>query len=987
MAANGWGNEENEKNYIVQDNVQDNQEQRNLGLIKSHMSRATRITLRNTKPAETIRPPWNSGSPSPTSTKARVSTVKRSIHTLQRKLPRRGAIPTLEAFSSPKDIQQDVVSKNSQPAPCSTPEPRQPTSTAKEPETSLTWEYGRLKGFPEKTAGTPAAGTYVESGEGRVRKDGATTGSADITKPLSHAFSASEMLRDDPQEDSFLDSELMTSPRLKIPLSTPALTTRPSSPLKTIHHEVISTRRINEQSYSEDLPHTTRHLANMPSSGAQHEFQDRNLVPAQALQSRLLQLDRDSCNNEYSALQGKPPSKVKVENELPISKDWPRFHLDPKLSDNEQVDTERAAPPLPRLVNVPYRGTRAQPISRLQLDSETSDNQRAVPKSERCVPNSMKTRRSVDEGWASQKLDLEIPEYEQVTSQIPLLFSKPIHKVPNSIRRAGRVSGEIWRKQHPLPTTSKTIAARSVRGDSPCNADGESSGEEYAATSRSIINRSRRLRHSRSQSSIKSVKWDPAIIACGPRTTIRDPVSEPEAAVSPIIPNHMPKKTKLEDNLEVFKDTISKLKNGDRKVLRTLLEALKNLESDEEKITKSKQTSKMELKESITPLKISPIKRLNPRAPTFGEITSLKCTNESRRDSPFLSLRRKLRQNQYEETKDKLLVANNSFKPKPTVNPCCYPLTQELPKQEPIWINTFQQPTTTLCQEDEEFQAFCRANNFIPLIPFNAIPIVPIVPKEPSIPMLAPYFTLDLDSVSANCTVPFDDKEPNVLTFETPYIESLECGPSILCAKSANIPAHSYQPNPAHDISLLLEETSEPIEEDGREAKALDPSWGAHILENFVKKYPMTGQRMAEDMMLKQIENQKTSMKVQRKHQPKSNIQATAAKIHNHAAEIQQKLEMILLHQKERKAPLVPARKMRAAAEIQQKLEIMLYKLKEQRALEDFSKRVWTKSQKGYERNSENIAEQIAVRGSRNRENFSSSKGTVEHVENVEKLT
>jgi hypothetical protein len=141
------------------------------------------------------------------------------------------------------------------------------------------------------------------------------------------------------------------------------------------------------------------------------------------------------------------------------------------------------------------------------------------------------------------------------------------------------------------------------------------------------------------------------------------------------------------------------------------------------------------------------------------------------------------------------------------------------------------------------------------------------------------------------------------------------------------------------DLICLLEETSEPIEDGHREAKALTPVWGAQILENFVKKYPMTGQRKPKDAIFKQKNNQKSDAQVEQTKCPKFEGKSGEGNHSRRAAEVQQKREMLLFQQREKEAPLVPAHKIKAT-EIQQKLEIMLYKLKEQKALESFSKLV-----------------------------------------------
>jgi hypothetical protein len=860
MSASGWGEEEKSKtNNSEQGSDPKEQGQGSRRLIKSYPSKSTRITLRSTQPTGTIRPPWNSGLPSPNSTKAVSTSTKRTLH---RKFPVRPKLPAPEDFSSLnlKDVPQAATSSIEQSTRCQTPEPTKTAIPSKDPETDLTWEYDRLKAFLERAAATTSPENHVGLKEPRSRAYATMISEPDITEDLLHPFAASPMFKEQIEEDSFLDSELMTSPRLKLPLSLPA-----------------------------------------------------------------------TVENRHGTMAGK----------------WPSLHIDTETYNYGQIATRRPAPPLPEMIKIPCSIIETWQTPRAPLDPETSDDEQVTSQ----IP----------------ALDLELSHEERAAAQ-KATRSDPQSKLRQKSSAEGQVSSrriiqpteKVSRAQHSTPSLIIPTWARIVRGASPCPVDRESSGEEWASMSRSILNRSRRLRQSRSQSSIKSVKWDPAIIACGPKMATRDTVSQPEVDTSPDISEEALKEQKREDNLEIFGKTVSRLKKGDRKAIRKLLEALKNLENDDEQVTKPKQPSRKLPKKSGTVSNTASGKGLNPRAPTFREGSSQKSINDSQPDTAFFDIGRN-RPNRLQNSNDETLSVEDDPK-------TCKPITcaihsnrglqiSALPKQGPIWINTFQQPPTIIDQEDDDFQEFCRVNNFIPLIPVNPIPFIPPTSMEPVNPVYTPYLTLEADSCPMIYRLPFDSMEPTLLTVQTRQAQPLETASNEPYMKSGNISKQPNQPTAALDLISLLEETSEPIEDGCREAKALDPVWGAQILENFLKKYPMTGQCKPEDPISNQNENQKPTAKAQQKQRTKFGGKAAGVNSYN-AAEIQQKLEMILLQQKARVAPTVPAPAYKIkATQIQQKLEIMLYKQKERKALEGFSKQVLHRAQKLSERRSGSISQ------------------------------
>jgi hypothetical protein len=427
-----------------------------------------------------------------------------------------------------------------------------------------------------------------------------------------------------------------------------------------------------------------------------------------------------------------------------------------------------------------------------------------------------------------------------------------------------------------------------------------------------------------------SAKRDPAIIACGP-TILR-----PKVNVSPETPKDIPEKHEKEDKLDLFRKTLGQLK-GDQMAFVKLLELLKNLESDENHV-KHKESSKKEPNQSCTVSKPATRNSLNPRAPVFWQSSFQKSIDASQPDRQSLSIRRK-GSSYLENNKDEALTEKEYTKTWNSMpRGCCSGHCVRPPaiaRQEPIWINTSQAPAATVNPKDGDFQEFCRANNFIPLVPVNPIPIIPVTLVDPIHSIQSSYVPLRPDSIPMDYTRSFKSVESDLLTAQLPLVQLTE---NVLGALSGHISAQSYQPIAIQDMSSLLEETSEPLEDSYREAKALDPVWGIQILENFLKKYPMTGQREPKASISDQIENNKPAAKEQQSQRPEDEGKVAQVNAYTHAAELQQKLEMLLLKQRENGIPRIPTHKIKAT-EIQQKLEIMLYKMKEQKALEGFSKR------------------------------------------------
>jgi hypothetical protein len=1035
-------------------------------VIKSCPSKPTRLTLRGTrsKPVAISRPPWNTGSPSPASTKAQ---AMRSIRLLPTKLPDRPRVQRQpeEPKSSPtlKDAHQPGPLR-AEPGPL-TPPP-EPTSLIiphKDPKAGLKLGYKQLEEFLQHATGTATSprtkeasakshiiqssstqkdqcigqlSTVVKSKEARRQANARAATVATQTETLKRAIKLHQPSRDQTQDESFSDSDLMTSPRLKMPLSSPALTLNQPSSLQTTQSPLNSNSRTNEQVAVEENLASARRRAYILAVIAQDEELKRSLVWAQARSDPLFELDQES-DEIHAAPQRRrqsAPTAVKIQvlgsGGRPISTLQP----DPETSDDEQSTPQAVAPPLPNVTRVTYPEPRTLPVSRFQVGPDTpNDEQDALQRVAQATPPMVKTQSTIARHWpiSAVQFDSETSSDKQAPYQSAARPIPNIMKVPCPGARTGPISQfqldpelaeelepgqqratlplpQVQIHQHcsteeqtttqrpvepnhmaprveyPAPSIFKPTCAQIPGSESPFHADAESTEEDCASKSRSIINCSRRLRQSRSQSSVKSVKWDPAIIACGPITATRKLAPKPKANESLEASKAASEKDGMEENLEAFRKTISQWKKGDRKAIKQFLKALKALDSDEESISKSKPSLMKELKQSKILSNSAPGRGLNPLAPAFRDFSSQKATENNMREVSFFNVIRK-RPHSVKNSHEMSFIAKDSVKtrkPIPrAIRPCPEHHVQELRKQEPIWINNFQQSPTSVPaedQEDEDFQKFCRANNFIPIMPVNPNPIIPIAPPEPIIPILAPYLPFLPDPLSNTYTLPFEDtKLWQSAPLSQPVWEIL----GVPFTGPAPLTQRFNQQTVEQDFIFTLKETSEPIEDGGsREAKALDPAWGAQILDNFVKKFPMTGQRKRYVPVSEQNENRKSLAKGQHKLRLKVEGKAGGVKVDiKRATEIQQRLEMILLQQKERRVPLAPAHKIKAT-EIQQKLEIMLYKLKEQKAWEDFSKTV----PKRTERNSQRLSEKHFEKDvSSSRSPSKSSKGTVEHIEKL----
>jgi hypothetical protein len=501
-----------------------------------------------------------------------------------------------------------------------------------------------------------------------------------------------------------------------------------------------------------------------------------------------------------------------------------------------------------------------------------------------------------------------------------------------------------------------------------------SSGEDVESKFRSIFARQRthaERRHNilNGSSSIKSVRWDPAIVSHGPiiaggykdsrHTENREASALPHPAFLEGNSNadvgldnsFEQKKTSgppedsqtatarrnLDASLEEFAKTISQMKKGDRSKIQKLLEALKNIDSGDEPKT---DTSLEEEKHSDKPAssKFS-MKGLNPLAPSFRDLSGLKAhispkkaDNRRRPTRSPVGRKRPSRQGSSDESKngsEESWDTQNHLKPAQTTP------TQMIPVQTaPIHTASVQAPpiqTTSipaapfaipdplgslnlaqngvqltswiypipitfpneLHSSESYFQQHLLFGTFAPTsapVPPPCVPPYPF-PQPVSAPVLLP------------CVPPRPFQQP-VSAPVTPFYV-----PTETLQIPGNTPPAALRPG---RISLTSSTSSTVTESDsGRTANSLDPNWAEQVLGKFMSKFPMTGEQAAPPTPKFPNKRKAASepnqaptpfFSISEKHGGDSSPVTRLSTKTKHATVIQQQLEEILLHEKEKKA-------------------------------------------------------------------------------------
>ncbi|KAH7351046.1 hypothetical protein BKA65DRAFT_250226 [Rhexocercosporidium sp. MPI-PUGE-AT-0058] len=470
-------------------------------------------------------------------------------------------------------------------------------------------------------------------------------------------------------------------------------------------------------------------------------------------------------------------------------------------------------------------------------------------------------------------------------------------------------------------------------GDSPFYADGELSGDDLESRMRSFLRRRERSCVSR-RSEIKSVKWDPAIVACSPLSPVSNKLKHNENHIARLPQERQMQEPvqELESSLDNLNRIAMDLKKADRRILQQLLEALKNVDSSDDttimprkaRVPLGEQNFKVKDNQPTTPTMpnsqdvnntIFKAKGLNPEAPVYRNFAPVKARfspqKENKENIPQgakwpLNVQRK-RPHSSEDSNGTRNSLDDPAKPNKYIPPALRmrKASPSLPKQdvEPIWIKTFQ-PFSAIPSQAEDVQQ----NGFQNVIEFQESLLDSPLDSMHTLqsPLLAQPPRLPLDkqlTLPPSWMTGFQNAQPQQLGqpifpmgVYAPYVgfgfqPNVVSNPTVsldwypvpmiplpaIPAQHEQFPKHQQQPNKKAKIhTKKLPVNLIPSEsEAGRTAMALEQAWATQVLDKFIAKYPMTGKAKPLPKLTKE-------KKV--------------------ATKIQQRLEVLLLYQKEKKA-------------------------------------------------------------------------------------
>jgi len=275
---------------------------------------------------------------------------------------------------------------------------------------------------------------------------------------------------------------------------------------------------------------------------------------------------------------------------------------------------------------------------------------------------------------------------------------------------------------------------------------------------------------------VKSVKWDPAVVSYGPITSAKPPGTERIVESLQAITESVSIITKQADELEDYVNTVVQWKKPERQKLQRLLDALEEIDTHANPVPKPDSDNASSKSKATSNNAHS--KSLNPCAPVFRDIITMRSQISSQKPDVHRGL-------------TTLTIPRR--RPRIAHDP-------HRGLQSPTWIRTS----------------------------------IPLPVRKP-------------------LTQQFSSNPP--ATFSRP---------------------NASNPQPQANPQCPIVWPAIPIEnEHGRVAQTIEPAWAEAILEKFISKYPMTGK-------------------------VKSASPATAQG--RHAAAIQQRLEYLLMQEKEKKA-------------------------------------------------------------------------------------
>ncbi|KAL2071429.1 hypothetical protein VTL71DRAFT_12664 [Oculimacula yallundae] len=458
-------------------------------------------------------------------------------------------------------------------------------------------------------------------------------------------------------------------------------------------------------------------------------------------------------------------------------------------------------------------------------------------------------------------------------------------------------------------------------GGSPFYADEELSGDDLESRMRSFLKRRERSRISR-RSEIKAVKWDPAIVTCGPLSSITNNAKaiETPSAVSPRERQHDEPTKDLKYSLDNLHEIAADLKKADKRILQQLLEALKSADSsDDTTIIRPKKRrvplgeQKNEVKGSHTvtdrtvesqqnKIAASVVKGLNPEAPVYRNFAIVKDRfspqKENKENIPQgsrwpLNVQRK-RPHSIEDGHNVTQGFYNPAKPTKYIPPALRTrkASPTFPRQgiEPIWVkkDSFPSKTSSLASDLGDFHSPAEPYESLIDAPLDQLyslqpPLLAQVPQVPltNQPILPPSWMTGFPTVfqpllSQSAFQPGLYEaysgygfQPNA--FSNPTMAPEWYSTPMIPLSTMPLPNKSTKNRTKRTPGNVIPSETGP----GRESVALEPAWSTQLLDNFMAKYPKTGTKKPLPKLTKE------------------------KKIATH---IQQKLEVLLYHQKEKQA-------------------------------------------------------------------------------------
>ena len=456
----------------------------------------------------------------------------------------------------------------------------------------------------------------------------------------------------------------------------------------------------------------------------------------------------------------------------------------------------------------------------------------------------------------------------------------------NCSERSGLEAQSGWQVFWDAEATSSQAESEVIPESSSrreyCRHDQKDDGIDLDAKVRSILAQSeeRRLQSQKleKRNAIKSVTWDPVIRLCraatpdvvnGPEDDTFDSVREPKIDLArkqfetflPGTPTIDEKHAELLDvmkisfskstpeaYLEELTETFKQLRKGSRKQIEQMLQVLRSIAYDEN--LASEGHVKKENKEQIPSFSSLPGKPLNPTAPAFADL-GMKTNLLARTVKPENHLPPLNDRTGHPNVSEEKWQHETFVPPNIQARDFIVPINN-VSAEVPIWLNTFE----------------LEENGLLPSHWSHRNPIS--LPRD--VHGLAMDFQRPISPGSYLPSLGVGGTIPST-TFQSPA----NAARSVVLAHMVDHPTSA---------STAYQQTS------GRVARVLEPAWANHVLQDFMHKYPRTGE---QEQPAPGFPN-RTPRLLRRIRIPR----CTAKK--RFASDIQQSLEYLLLQQKEKKA-------------------------------------------------------------------------------------